>query len=156
MSLVLEKSVQKTYKEVLLTPSTTPNTTPYNSPAKNIFLLGSKDGYPMGIIDKRLKWYLNRLETPENGYSLIEGFIEERSRMCSSDTCLKMIDFFEWNSYYTVYVERYKNILDEQKIKIYNDFNKYEKCIYCDDCKHKIEEEFMETRKKFKLDLFKL
>ena len=53
-------------------------------------------------------------------------------------------------------VERYKNILDEHKIKIYNDFNKYEKCIYCDDCKNKIDEEFIETRKRFKLDLFKL
>ena len=121
-----ENSIKKTYKEALLTPSTTP----LSSPASNIFILNNHQPYSIGIVDKRMKWYLNK--NNEKG------------------TCVKCdlnIDSFEWNSFYIVYAERYINILDQTKLKIYNNLDSIKDDIYCDVCRDKLIEEFKINKK---------
>jgi hypothetical protein len=122
-----ENSMKKTYKEALLTPSTTPT----NSPSNNIFILTNHQAYSMGIIDKRMKWYLNKINEKE--------------------TCVKChlnIDSFEWNSFYIIYAERYINILDQNKLKIYNNLDSITDDVYCDVCRDKLIEEFKINKKK--------
>jgi len=133
MSRLEDSHSKKSYKEVLLTPSTTPQVTPVNSapnsvnnsPAKGIFLRDYTNiNISLGIIDRRLKWFINR---------------HNKDSIC--DQCKKGIIQDEWNSYYTVYAERYIDILDRTNIKIYNDLDKCDNSIYCDRCKNsKIEE----------------
>ena len=121
-----ENSIKKTYKEALLTPSTTPS----NSPAGNIFILNNYQPYSVGIVDKRMKWYLNKNNEKE--------------------TCVKCdlnIDSFEWNSFYIVYAERYINILDQTKLKIYNNLESIKDDVYCDVCRDKLIEEFKRNKK---------
>jgi hypothetical protein len=110
---------KKTYLEAALTPVTTPN----NSPDRNIFIINSI--HPkIGIIGKKLKWYINKY--------------------CDDEVCAKCdkgIICLEWNSYYTVYVQRYLDICN-YKIKIYNDRESVDDHVYCDLCKDKIIEDF--------------
>ena len=77
---------KKTYLEAALTPSTTPN----NSP-QNVYVINNH--IKTGIIDIRLKWYTNNNNIDEICYFCKKGILED-----------------EWNSYYTVYVRRYKDI----------------------------------------------
>ena len=91
MEEVKTHSTKKTYLEAALTPSTTPN----NSP-QNVYVINNK--IKTGIIDIRLKWYTNNNNDDEICYFCKKGILED-----------------EWNSYYTVYVKRYKNIMNEYK-----------------------------------------
>jgi len=130
-----ESSIKKTYKEALLTPSTTPS----NSPTKNIFILNNHQAYSMGIVDKRMKWYLNKINEKE--------------------TCVKCnlnIDSFEWNSFYIVYAERYINILDQTKLKIYNNLDSITDDVYCDVCRDKLIEDFKINKKNDLKELSKM
>ena len=132
MSRLEESHSRKSYKEVLLTPSTTPQITPQVtpncSPAKNIFIRNYADiNISLGIIDRRLKWFINK---------------HNKESICGQ--CKKGIIQDEWNSYYTVYAERYIDILDRTNIKVYNDLDKCDNEIYCDKCK------------KIKMDEYKL
>ena len=121
MSRLEDSHSKKSYKEVLLTPSTTPQVTPVNSapnsannsPAKGIFLRDYTNiNISLGIIDRRLKWFINKYN---------------KESICGQ--CKKGIIQDEWNSYYTVYAERYIDILDRTNIKIYNDLDKCEMVI---------------------------
>lgn len=112
---------KKTYLEAALTPVTTPN----NSPDRNIFMINPIKP-KIGIVGKKLKWYINKY--------------------CDDEVCAKCdkgIICLEWNSYYTVYIQRYLDICD-YKIKIYNDREFVDDRVYCDLCKDKIIEEFKE------------
>jgi hypothetical protein len=123
MSRLEESHSRKSYKEALLTPTTTPQVTPNNSPSKNIFIIKDTKIY-LGIFDRRLKWYINKYN---------------KESICGK--CKKGIIQDEWNSYYTVYAERYIDIMDKTRIRIYNDLDKCDGCIYCINCKKdKIEE----------------
>jgi hypothetical protein len=135
MTEISESSIKKTYKEALLTPSTTPS----NSPAKNIFILTNHQAYSTGIVDKRMKWYLNKINEKE--------------------TCVKCnlnIDSFEWNSFYIVYAERYINILDQTKLKIYNNLDSITDDVYCDVCRDKLIEDFKINKKNELKELSKM
>jgi hypothetical protein len=121
-----ESSIKKSYKEALLTPSNTPT----NSPGKNIFILNNSMAYSMGIVDKRMKWYLNK---------------NNQNEICCK--CQLSIESFEWNSFYIVYAERYINILDQTKLKIYNNLDSCNDDIYCDVCRDKLIEEFKLNKK---------
>jgi len=127
MSRLEDSHSKKSYTEALLTPSTTPQITPINSatnsttnsPAKGIFIKNSIDfNISLGIIDRRQKWFINKYN---------------KESIC--DVCKKGIIQDEWNSYYTVFAERYIDILGRTNIKIYNDLEKCDNCIYCDLCK---------------------
>jgi hypothetical protein len=125
MSRLEESHSRKSYKEALLTPSTTPQVTPNNSPSKSIFIRNHTHiNISLGIIDRRLKWFINKY-----------------NKECICSQCKKGIIKDEWNSYYIVYAERYIDILDRTNIKVYNDLDKCDNSIYCDLCKKdKIEE----------------
>jgi hypothetical protein len=110
---------KKSYLEAALTPPSSP---------ENIFL---KNKQNLGIIDIRLKWYLNKINIDET---------------CGE--CQKGIDEDEWNSYYKLYIIRYIDCKDEMKIKITNDKNNNnDYTIYCDSCKSKIISKFNEDKK---------
>jgi hypothetical protein len=125
---------KKTYKEALLTPTNSPNITPNNSPNispanspdKTIFMIREEI---TGVIDKRLKWYLN---------------YDHDDRMCYK--CKKGLEWDECNSFYIVYAEKYKNIFDQYKIKVYNNKDQNNKILYCDKCKYNIEKIFKEEK----------
>lgn len=112
---------KKTYLEAVLTPVSSPCLGSIQSPN----MTGKT-----GIIDKRLKWYLNDYNPDET---------------CSK--CTRGIEDFEWNSYYTVYVKRYKEIINDYGVKIYNDRDTCDNSIYCDKCKKDITERFIEDKK---------
>jgi hypothetical protein len=123
MSRLEDSHSKKSYKEALLTPSATPETSPNNStpnsPDKNIFIRNhSNINISLGIIDRRLKWFINK---------------NNKESICGQ--CKKGIIQDEWNSYYTVYAERYINILDRTNIKVYNDLDKCDNEIFCNNCK---------------------
>jgi hypothetical protein len=130
MSRLEESHSRKSYKEILLTPSTTPQVTPINSannsPSKNIFIRNHGEiNISLGIIDRRLKWFINK---------------HNQESICGK--CKKGIIQDEWNSYYTVYAERYIDILDRTNIKVYNDLDRCDNSIYCDLCKKAKMEEY--------------
>ena len=130
-----ESSIKKSYKEALLTPSNTPT----NSPGKNIFILNNSMAYSMGIVDKRMKWYLNK---------------NNQNEICCK--CQLSIEFFEWNSFYIVYAERYINILDQTKLKIYNNLDSITDDVYCDVCRDKSIEDFKINKKNDLKELSKM
>jgi hypothetical protein len=113
MSRLEESHSRKSYKEALLTPTTTPQITPTNSPSKNIFIIKDTNIF-LGIFDRRLKWYINKYN---------------KENICGK--CKRGIIQDEWNSYYTVYAERYIDIMEKTRIRIYNDLDKCDSCIYC-------------------------
>lgn len=115
-------STKKSYLEAALTPSTTPNSSP-----QNLYVINSK--IKTGIIDIRLKWYTNNDNIDEICYFCKKGILED-----------------EWNSYYTVYVRRYKDIMNEYKIDISNDRNTCDKKIYCDLCMEEHNKKFLEEK----------
>lgn len=116
---------KKTYLEAALTPVSSPCLGSTPSP----FMVGKKEE-KTGIIDTRLKWYLNDYNPDET---------------CSK--CKRGIEDIEWNSYYTVYVKRYKDIMNDYKVKIYNDRDTCDNSVYCDLCKRDITDKFMEDKK---------
>ena len=126
MSRLEESHSKKSYKEVLLTPSITPVSSANNSPSKSIFIRNYEYiNISLGIIDRRLKWFINK---------------HNKESICGQ--CSKGIIQDEWNSYYTVYAERYIDILDRTNIKIYNDLDKCDNSIYCNLCKKDKMEEY--------------
>jgi len=124
MEEVKTHSTKKSYLEAVLTPSTTPN----NSP-QNVYVINNK--MKIGIIDIRLKWYTNNNNIDEICYFCKKGILED-----------------EWNSYYTVYVRRYKDIMNEYKIDISNDRNICDKMIYCYQCMTEKNKKFLEEKEK--------
>lgn len=105
-------SRKKTYLEAALTP---PMITPNSSPSNPYTI---KNDIKVGIIDTRLKWYTNQINDEE---------------ICS--VCKKGILEDEWNSYYNVYVMRYKDFKGDYKVKVFNDRDNHDNNIYCDKCK---------------------
>lgn len=110
---------KKSYLEAALTP---PMISPNMSPL-NPFL--TKHDLKVGLIDTRLKWYNNKVNKEE---------------ICS--ICKKGILEDEWNSYYNVFVMRYKDYKDDHKLKIFNDKDVHDDSIYCDKCKKDLCEKF--------------
>lgn len=113
-------SAKKSYLEAALTPITTPNISPYNSPSGSYVI---KNQPKLGIIETRLKWYISTRCKYTNEYDY---------ETCN--VCKKGLLEDECNSYYAVYVKRYKDIYDNYKIKIFNDKDTCDKLIYCDKC----------------------
>jgi hypothetical protein len=143
---------KKTYLEAALTPVTSPVLGSINPLQASPFMIGKKVE-KTGIIDTRIKWYINDYNPDET---------------CSK--CKKGIEDVEWNSYYTVYVKRFRDIMGEYRVKIYNNhpqknkFNKddpyhVEDCelcddnVYCDSCKKEITDKFMEDKKQKQIRL---
>ena len=124
-------SRRKSYLEAALTPISTPNISPNNSPSNSYVI---RNQPKLGIIETRLKWYtnikrFNNIFNKINNHMYIDDF---DYKIC--DVCEKGLLVDECNSYYTVYVKRYKDIFDDYKIKIYNDKETCESLIYCDKC----------------------
>jgi hypothetical protein len=124
MEEVKSLSTKKSYLEAALTPSTTPTSSP-----SNLYVINNQ--MKTGIIDIKLKWYTNNNNDDEICYICKKGILED-----------------EWNSYYTVYIKRYKNIMDEYKIDISNDRNTCDKKIYCYHCMTERNKKFLEEKNK--------
>ncbi len=116
-----EKAQKKSYLEAAKTPSSSP----MNSPS-NVY----KNKMRIGVVDIRLKWYINDYNPDE---------------ICS--TCKKGIEAVEWNSYYKLSVVRYIDYNDEYKLKVLDDKDICDNEIYCDMCKDKIINKFKEEKK---------
>jgi uncharacterized LabA/DUF88 family protein len=110
----LTNNKKKTYLEAALTPLMI---SPINSPSSPYV----KKEVKIGIIETRLKWYNNKINKEDN---------------CS--VCKKGIQKDEWNSYYNIYLLRYKYDIDEYKIKVFNNREIHDDSIYCDSCKENV------------------
>jgi hypothetical protein len=132
-------SVTKSYLEAALTPITTPNISPYNSPT-NIYVIRNQP--KLGIIEKRLKWFTDIRRYKNNLNTKINNMYKDEFDYKNCDICKKALLEDECNSYYTVYVKRYKNIFDDYKVKIYNDRESCDSLIYCDKCMKNKNDEF--------------
>jgi len=116
------KPEKKSYLEIAKSPVITPINSPNNIHKKVI---------RTGIIDMRLKWYINTYNPDE---------------ICFD--CKKGIEAVEWNSYYKLSVVRYIDYKDEYKLKVENEKDENDEKIYCDNCKNNVINKFKEEKKK--------